>query len=166
MPHPGTGTLKNKIFKDPLLISFLRTAIFSPSTMVLDPYLFDEFSAQLFFWHVPFPTFVYAEQVFLTASSPPFSSSKKRGEKATIFLLLLHSVLLLIKRAHPRDLLICSSLLEASLLPSFLLISCLVFYFCSLSFPQYSYINCPLFSSSHLCPPLKISQSSCWESDR
>lgn len=94
-----------------------------------------------------------------------FFTQKKRGWKSKIFLLLLPLALLLIKR-DLRDLLICSSLLEAYLLPSFLLTSCLVFYICSLSFPQYSYINCPLFSSSHLCPPLKIFQNSCWESDR
>lgn len=49
-----------------------------------------------------------------------FFTQKKRGWKSKIFLLLLPLALLLIKR-DPRDLLICSSLLEASLLPSFLL---------------------------------------------
>lgn len=119
MPHPGTGTLKNKIFEDPLFISFLGTAIFSPSTMVLDPYLFHEFSAQLSFWHLPFQPLCMSSK-FSSQLLPLLFTQKKKGWKSKIFLLLLPLALLLIKR-DPRDLLICSSLLEASLLPSFLL---------------------------------------------
>lgn len=74
VPHPSTCTLKNKISEVPLLTSFLRTAVFSPSLLLLDPSHLYAFSSQLSFWHLPFPTSVCAEQIFLFVFTAPLSS--------------------------------------------------------------------------------------------